>query len=46
MAHTPERAPENPIYSEIDKEVQRLRNSLPRNDEAEPSRRITYGGDQ
>jgi len=42
MAHTPERAPENSIYSEIDEEIQRLRNSLPRNDEAGPSRRITY----
>jgi len=45
MAHTPERAPENPIYNEIDEEIQRLRNS-PRNDEVRPSRRITYGGDQ
>jgi len=33
MAHTPNRALENPIYSEIDKEIQRLRNSQPRNDE-------------
>jgi len=46
MAYTPERAPENLIYSEIDKEIQPLRNSLPRNDEAGSSRRITYDGDQ
>jgi len=43
--HTPERVLENPIYSEIDEEIQRLRNSLPENDEAGPSRRIIYGGD-
>jgi len=42
MAHIPERVPENFIYK-IDKEIQRLRNSLPRNDEAGPSRRVTYG---
>jgi len=46
MAHIPECAPENPIYSEIDEEIQRLRNSLPGNDKAGSSRRITYGGDQ
>jgi len=43
MAHTPERAPEAPIYNEIDEEILRLRNSLPRNDEAGPSRRVTFG---
>jgi len=44
MAHTPERATENPVYSEIDEEILRLRNSLPRNnEEAGPSRRVTYG---
>jgi len=46
MAHTPDRALENPIYSKIEEEIQRLRNSQPRNDEARPSRRVTYGGDQ
>jgi len=40
MAHTPEREPEAPVYSEIDEEIQRLRNTLPRNDEAGPSRRV------
>jgi len=29
MAHTPERAPEAPIYNEKDEEILRLRNSLP-----------------
>jgi len=43
MAHTPERAPEAPIYNEIDEEILRLRNSLPRNDEAGSSRRVTFG---
>jgi len=43
MAHTPKCAPEAPIYSEIDEEILRLKNSLPRNDEAEPSRRVTFG---
>jgi len=43
MAHTPERAPEAPIYNEIDEEILRLRNSLLRNDEAGPSRRVTFG---
>jgi len=42
MAHTPERAPEAPVYSEIN-EILRLRNSLPRNDETGPSKRVTYG---
>jgi len=42
MAHRPEHAPEAPIYSEIDEEILRLRNSLPRN-EAGPSRRVTFG---
>jgi len=46
MVHTSDRAPENPIYSKIDEEIQRLKNSQPRNDEAGPSRRITYGGNQ
>jgi len=39
------RAPENLIYSEIDEEIQRLRNSQPRNDKGS-SKRITYGGNQ
>jgi len=42
IVHTPERAPEAPIYNEIDEEILRLRNSLPRNDDA-PSRRVTFG---
>jgi len=46
MAHTPDRASENLIYSEINEEILHLRNSQPRNDKAEPSRRVTYGDDQ
>jgi len=46
MAHTPDRATENPIYSELDEEIQRLRNLQPRNDEASLSRKVIYGGDQ
>jgi len=42
MTHTPKRAPKVPICNEIDEEILRLRNSLPRNDEAEPSRRVTF----
>jgi len=46
MAHTPEHAPEAPIYSEIDEEILRLRKSLPRNDDTGPSRRVTFGDQQ
>jgi len=46
MAHIPDRAIENPKYSEIDEGIQRLRNLQSRNDEARPSRRVTYSGDQ
>jgi len=42
MAHTPDRALRNPIYSKIDDEIQHLRNSQPKKDETGSSRRITY----
>jgi len=41
MAHTPERAPEALVSNEINDEILCLRNSLPRNNEAGPSRRRT-----